>query len=103
MQTLKGKAFFLVRVRYPLILPRMAFILMIRKLGAVALLSLMFAACSDAQVPTRTGDFITTFATHPLVPERRDAHVSYDLDPANESQYKGWPYHDSRYQGRLAS
>jgi hypothetical protein len=84
MKTFKRETFFLVRARYPLFLPRVAFMLMIRKFGAVALLILMFAACSDAQAHTRTGDFITTFATYPLVPERRDAHISYDLDPANE-------------------
>ena len=72
------------RAQHPLILPCAAFMLMIRKFGVVALLALMFTACSDAQVRTRTGDFITTFATHPLVPERRDAHISYDLDPASE-------------------
>lgn len=84
MKTLKREAFFLVRARYPLFLPRVPFMSMIRKFGAVALLILMLAACSGAQVHKRTGDFITTFATHPLVPERRDAHISYDLDPANE-------------------
>jgi hypothetical protein len=83
MKTLKRETF-LVRARYPLFLPCVACMLMIRKFGAVALLILMFAACSDAQVHTRTGDFITTFATYQLVPQRRDAHISYDLDPANE-------------------
>lgn len=84
MKTLKRKGLFLVRVRYRLILPDIVFILMIRKFGAVVLLTLMFAACSGAQVPTRTGDLITTFATHPLVPEQRDRHITYDLDPGNE-------------------
>jgi hypothetical protein len=84
MKTLKRETFFLVRARYPLFLPCVAFMLLIRKFGAVALLILMFGACSDAQVHKRTGDFITTFATYPLVPERRDAHIRYDLDPAKE-------------------
>jgi hypothetical protein len=54
------------------------------KLVGSILLALLLAACSDAQVRTRTGDFVTVFATHSLIPERRDAHISYDLDPSNE-------------------
>lgn len=52
--------------------------------ASVTLPALLLAACSQAQVRTRTGDFVTTFATHQLAPERRDGHISYDLDPPSE-------------------
>ena len=84
MNTFKCRGVLLVRARYQLIRLGAGFIFTIRRVGAVALLALMLPVFSNAQVRTRTGDFITTFATHPLAPERRDPHISYDLDPPNE-------------------
>lgn len=55
-----------------------------KKLVGGPLVLLLLAATCGAQVRTRTGDFVTVFATHPLAPERQDLHISYNLDPSSE-------------------
>jgi hypothetical protein len=55
-----------------------------RKLFGGTFLVLVLAVNSGAQVSKRTGDFVTAFPTRPLVPERQDSHIRYDLDPSSE-------------------